>query len=223
MYNALSLAKYILSYYTQRGTPISNLRLQYILYLMWEAYSAAGKGHLFETSMFYARACGPVVADVHSQYCMHGGFPINERSDERLNESDEVCLIPILEDCAALHLSDLHDRVCEGDSPWSHVYHAEGNVPIPFSMIEKAAKRPAKDTPKETCVSIDCPFIFCCKAYDLSVDRREGCETQKKILATAKEVELKKMARKHATRFAKPSKNERSKKINQRKGGGLCD
>jgi hypothetical protein len=33
-----------------------------------------------------------------------------------------------------------------------------------------------------TCVSMNCPFIFCCKEYNFLVDRGSGCNIQNKIV-----------------------------------------
>lgn len=41
-----------------------------------------------------------------------------------------------------------------------------------------------------TCVSIECPFIWYCKEYNYLVERKDGkCEHQEQILRQAKKLE----------------------------------
>lgn len=50
----------------------------------------------------------------------------------------------------------------------------------------------------KTCVSIECPFIHYCKAYNFLINLEGGCPTQKAILEAAEK--LKKQRRKEGKR-----------------------
>ena len=38
-----------------------------------------------------------------------------------------------------------------------------------------------------TCVSMNCPFIFCCKEYNFFIDRGDKCNIQERIIKEAKD------------------------------------
>lgn len=39
-----------------------------------------------------------------------------------------------------------------------------------------------------TCVSMNCPFIFCCKEYNFLVDRGSGCNIQNRIIKVSEKL-----------------------------------
>lgn len=47
-----------------------------------------------------------------------------------------------------------------------------------------------------TCCSMACPFIPYCKEYNFLVDRGEYCDTQRKIIDAAKQMEKRNKKRK---------------------------
>ena len=92
LYNASDIAKYIISYCSSKNMPISNLKLQKVLYFTWvDYYRETG------TALFLDDICawqlGPVVPDVYYDYCSYGGRPIyltyNGIEDE-ISERDEA-------------------------------------------------------------------------------------------------------------------------------------
>ncbi|MBQ7262755.1 MAG: DUF4065 domain-containing protein [Synergistaceae bacterium] len=74
-HSAKDVARYILGYFSDRGSPISNLQLQKLLYFCWiDHFNRTGE-HLFEDP-FVAWALGPVVVSVYREYCSYSGSPI---------------------------------------------------------------------------------------------------------------------------------------------------
>ena len=72
---ALNIAKYVVEVAYQQCKPISNLKLQGILYFLWnEYYKETGKYLFYEN--FYAWSIGPVVPEVYYFYCTWAGTPI---------------------------------------------------------------------------------------------------------------------------------------------------
>lgn len=72
---ALNIAKYVVEVAYQQYKPISNLKLQGILYFLWnEYYKETGKYLFYEN--FYAWSIGPVVPEVYYFYCPWAGTPI---------------------------------------------------------------------------------------------------------------------------------------------------
>ena len=75
MYDALEIAKYIISKCFKEGVPVTNLRLQKLLYfIQLESYKRNFR-LMFDDDM-YAWQFGPVVPDVYYEYNMYGGSPI---------------------------------------------------------------------------------------------------------------------------------------------------
>ena len=72
---ALNIAKYVVEVAYQQCKPISNLKLQGVLYFLWnEYYKETGKYLFYEN--FYAWSIGPVVPEVYYFYCPWAGTPI---------------------------------------------------------------------------------------------------------------------------------------------------
>ncbi len=72
----LTLAAYVIQYCINRGTPISNLQLQKILYFI-QLQSIRRTGNLImPKAIFEAWRFGPVIPEVYSVYCLFGAYPI---------------------------------------------------------------------------------------------------------------------------------------------------
>lgn len=140
-YSAMDVAKYTISYYCEQGSPISNLKLQKILYFSWIEYYKQKKQHLFEDS-FCAWKFGPVVPDVYYEYCIYAGMPIPDYPYDKnpktlLSGADQNILNPILHRYIGATAHDLVDKTHEEGKPWSVIYqNGEGNRSvIPFPLI----------------------------------------------------------------------------------------
>ena len=74
-YDALDVAKYIITRCYEQGNPISNLKLQKILYFLWADFYRETRRYLFFDDIC-AWQLGPVVPKVYYEYCPHAGRPI---------------------------------------------------------------------------------------------------------------------------------------------------
>ena len=75
MYDALTIAMYIINRCFEEGAPVTNLRLQKLLYfIQLESYKVYGK-QLFNNDIA-AWQFGPVVPDVYYKYSVYAGMPI---------------------------------------------------------------------------------------------------------------------------------------------------
>ena len=72
---ALDIAKYVVTAAYRQGTPVSNLKLQGILYFLWNEYYRETGKCLFREN-FCAWRIGPVVPEVYYFYCPWAGTPI---------------------------------------------------------------------------------------------------------------------------------------------------
>lgn len=75
MPSAKVIAKNLIKYSNSINAPISNLKLQKLLYFAWIEYYNKNKQYLFEEE-FYAWQFGPVIPTVYHEYCVYGGMPI---------------------------------------------------------------------------------------------------------------------------------------------------
>lgn len=75
--NARQVAKSIINYSNSINAPISNLKLQKLLYYAWIENYKENSDYLFKDD-FYAWQFGPVVPEVYFDYCAFGGLPIIE-------------------------------------------------------------------------------------------------------------------------------------------------
>ena len=144
---ALNVASYIVSYCAQKKKPVSNLKLQKMLYFIWiDYYKSTGK-YLFE-DRFYAWQLGPVVPIVYFEYCSYGGMPIipfHSLQKESYPISSELAdALPRLID-PYLHKSarDLVNMTHVDGTAWSRVFNnGQGNKKeIPFDYICRDAMR----------------------------------------------------------------------------------
>lgn len=137
MYKAIDIAKYIVSYAMQQGSPVSNLKLQKILYFLWiEFYRLTGR-ELFSDS-FCAWKLGPVVPSTYYEFCSYAGTPIMTTFNVQLENTDDIKRInSIIDRYLRKSVSLLVDQSHHAGGPWELIYkQGEGNRSvIPFSLI----------------------------------------------------------------------------------------
>ncbi len=140
LYTASDIAKYIISYCSSRNRPISNLKLQKVLYFTWVDYFRETGTALFLDDIC-AWQLGPVVPDVYYDYCSYGGRPIyltyNGIEDE-ISERDEAILNEIIERYIDIPASTLVNKTHRSGTAWDYIYGGgTGNRDvIPFSLIK---------------------------------------------------------------------------------------
>ena len=136
LYNAMQVADYIIDYCTKKGEPISNLKLQKLLYFLWVEFYKKYQRSLFSDSM-YAWQFGPVVPDVYYEYCTYGGRPINLKCETEIEEEDKKDLERIIDEYRLIPVNELVNRTHQQDTAWYSVYDGgKGNhQKIPFDIL----------------------------------------------------------------------------------------
>ena len=136
-YSAVDIAKYIVSYCSGKHRPVSNLKLQKMLYYTWiDYYKKTG------TALFFNEICawqlGPVVPDAYYEFCSYAGTPINRTYEVELSSGDTAIINKITDDYIPIPASTLVNRSHRKGGPWDTVYQdGLGNRGIiPFSLIE---------------------------------------------------------------------------------------
>ena len=141
--DASSIAKYIVSYCIKNNNPVTNLKLQKMIYFIWVDYYKQTRKTLFDDN-FYAWQLGPVVPSVYFNYCSYGGLPIiplfdNHLPDIILTTDLQSTLPDIIDKYMPLSARTLVDKTHADGTPWSIVFdNGRGNrSEIPFSLIRE--------------------------------------------------------------------------------------
>lgn len=137
-YSAIDIAKYVISYCHKNNRPISNLKLQKILYYAWIDYYKQTQSELYLDDIC-AWQLGPVVTSVYYDFCTYAGMPIPNNYDITLNKLDESIINPILDKYICIAASTLVDRTHRRGMPWDLIFqNGLGNRDvIPFSLIKE--------------------------------------------------------------------------------------
>ena len=137
MYDAVSVAKYVISYCMKKATPVTNLKLQKILYYLWIEFYKAKRQPLFDNTI-RAWPLGPVVPDVYDQFCAYGGLPIRQLfTSTEISLADQAILSDAIDYFGRLPAFMLVNLTHTPGKPWDKVYlNGRGRgCKIPFEMI----------------------------------------------------------------------------------------
>lgn len=137
-YSAKDIAKHIISYCHEKKRPISNLKLQKILYYVWIDYYKETKKELFLDDIC-AWQLGPVVTNVYYEFCTYAGTPIPNKYYINLDSKDKLIINKILDKYIDLPASTLVNKTHQRGMPWDLVFqNGLGNRDvIPFSLIKE--------------------------------------------------------------------------------------
>ena len=135
-YSAVDVAKYIVTYSNQKSKPVSNLKLQKILYFAWIDYFKQKNSYLFEDHIC-AWGFGPVVPAVYRRFCIYAGEPINRDYEAEIKPEDTDTLNDIIDKYLDLSASELVSKSHKENHPWHRIYNnGEGRQSqIPFELI----------------------------------------------------------------------------------------
>lgn len=136
LYSALEIARYVITECTRRQKPLSNLKLQKILYFIWIDYFRVSGRFIFSDDICAWRL-GPVVPIVYYEYCSYAGRPICNVYQTMVSEDDQQILNSILDSYIDVSASALVDRTHQNGTAWDCVYRdGDGNREvIPFPLI----------------------------------------------------------------------------------------
>lgn len=136
LYNAMDVANFIIDWFAKMKDPVSNLRLQKLLYFVWVDFYRVTSRSLFIDSM-YAWPLGPVVPDVYFEYCSYGGRPINLWCDNEIRQEDAQVIEEILQKYQTIPVNKLVEKTHRPGTPWYEIYDdGRGDKKIiPFKLI----------------------------------------------------------------------------------------
>lgn len=122
-YNAMDIAKYIVTYCKRKNRPISNLKLQKILYFAWVDYYRENERALFNNAI-QAWQFGPVIPEVYRLFSIFAGNPILREFEPvtEMREEDIAQLNETINKYIMVAASLLVNITHEKGKPWDLTY-----------------------------------------------------------------------------------------------------
>lgn len=124
MYDVFDVAKYAINYGTKRGTPISNLQLQKILYyIQLNFYRKLDKPAFMDD--FIAWPYGPVVERVYHEFSIYGSSDICKIYPEvegLFVGNDRIVVDFVIHACIKISAWELVGKSHRKNGPWDKVY-----------------------------------------------------------------------------------------------------
>ncbi len=137
MYDALDVAKYIITYCKKNQKPISNLKLQKLLYFV-QAQFLVGENHACFYNRIEAWDLGPVVPDVYHHFKMYGSNPIIlwKEGNFGVSAHDREIINIIVNDCNEYTASQLVELTHQ-QTPWIQAKEKGYNEQITNDSIKE--------------------------------------------------------------------------------------
>ena len=121
MSTAAKVAEYIIHEAQKREKPVTNIKLQKLLYFTQGSYLAKHKKKAFEDNII-AWKYGPVIKDIYYKYSLYGAKPIIvvEEYDSKISLMLINAIDIVLESFLDVNQTDLIEETIKPGSPWSY-------------------------------------------------------------------------------------------------------
>lgn len=123
MYSALTIAQYIIKHELDKDRPVTNLRLQKLLYFIQGSFYT-----LFNKECFYDKIeawdYGPAIPSIHFEYSVFGSctiFDFNKEDIEKISDYHKECINLILDICSKYSTKSLVE-ISKNQKPWKDAY-----------------------------------------------------------------------------------------------------
>lgn len=135
MFSARNVAIYIINWCLDHNVPITNLKLQKLLYFVQGEYSRV-KGIRLIADDFYAWQLGPVVPNVYAEYSIFSSSTLPSQKQSISFDQEDRCVIDaILQKYARYTTWNLVELSHQQD-PWKYQHEIFGDKAlIPFESI----------------------------------------------------------------------------------------
>lgn len=136
MYNAHEIASYVINWCHRHKIPITNLKLQKLLYFIQGENCRIRHTRLISDD-FYAWQLGPVIPKVYYEFAIYSSSVLPKQQCSISFSSDELFIInQILLKYASKSTWDLVD-ISHSQDPWKYNYQVFGDRSlIPYKSIE---------------------------------------------------------------------------------------
>ena len=121
MSTAAKVAEYIIYEAQKRKNPVTNTKLQKLLYFVQGSYLAKHNKKAFEDNIISWKY-GPVVKDIYYKYSLYGAEPIiiTEEFDSKISVMLSEIINIVLEAFLNISQTDLIKETIKRGSPWSY-------------------------------------------------------------------------------------------------------
>lgn len=131
VYDVREVARYMVYSASKQNIPISNLKLQKLLYFLWKEYYQKTHKYIFSEA-FSAWKFGPVQTEVYFDYYMFGAAAINmdfsSYNDTGITQEDKEFIDALLFQYKDWKVYDLVERTHKKGCAWDRTFQqGEGN------------------------------------------------------------------------------------------------
>lgn len=135
-YDVSDIARFIVRKYIRDENPVTNMKLQKMLYYAWVHYYREHKEYLFRDDIC-AWKYGPVVPKVYREYRIYAGMPIlKSESPGEIDKDTADFLTRFADEHKDFTASQLVNLTHRDGYPWKLVYKKEEKyTKIPFDTI----------------------------------------------------------------------------------------
>ena len=124
---AIYISNYVISLFEERKAPVTNLKLQKVLYYI-QGYYYKQFGKAAFSDEIYNWQYGPVVPVVYYEYNDNGAAPLKSRyafNDYEISDREKNLIASIVEKCAGISTSKLVSMT-HSENPWKTA--GSGNI-----------------------------------------------------------------------------------------------
>lgn len=138
---ALELAAHIINRSMDLGAPVTNLKLQKMLYVL-EIKSLVHSGKSLIDESFEAQQYGPFLKNVYDKYSYFAACDINVRQEvkEKLPNNQKNAILNDIDDMAHVSGWDLVVLSMQPNTPWAKVFKENETREIPKELMADYAK-----------------------------------------------------------------------------------
>lgn len=135
-YDAIDIARFIVQSSREVGNPVTNAKLQKLLYYAWVGYYGRTHTYLFSDAICAWRF-GPIIPSVHREYRIWAGVPIlRTEPPSEIDGDTKRFLLDFIRDNSDFTASRLVNLPNREGYPWDGVYDKGRKfTPIPFERI----------------------------------------------------------------------------------------
>jgi len=121
MYSVVEIAKFVITFCTGIGKPVSNLHLQKILYYLQVHF--AKKDQKLYNEDIYAWQYGPVVPEIYFLFAGYGASKIENKYETNISEEVKKEIEEIVTDLIKVSPWELVRRTHTPGNPWAKTYN----------------------------------------------------------------------------------------------------
>ena len=135
MFSAHDVAIYIINWCLDHNIPITNLKLQKLLYFLQGEYSKAKDTQLISDD-FYAWQLGPVVPNVYSEYSIYSSSTLPVQKQVVPFGAEDACVIDTILQKYAYRATWSLVELSHKQAPWKYHHEIFGDKAlIPYASI----------------------------------------------------------------------------------------